>query len=398
MQQELTVKKIEDRLRGKIAELSRQPEFQWQDGRANYALEPDGSPAVRAAAAVCSMEFDLWKNSRNPAMVGFYPVGFREIWEFYANNRKKKTNETGRSTIFQLAETFESAIKRFSRAVVISAMLPVSSSVFETYNTLIREKSFAPWDGYSKAWGELGQLLNRGINRLGFDLLREDRVVVVMNNANLKRLSTETVPTTHQGASHGVCKGGNYSQKSIAAITGLAQFGVSRMVFRDEIIDGEPRRLLGVLASIILFDQEKPSANDGMLALNDRWYETLSNLSDFTRNDEGSNSRRFCGYLTMDGKGGCRRCISFCPSGALANSSPRPDGTYDETVSRQQHRFWEGALQFDNGRCCDERGQLSNLYEEWMCGRCVSICGGEGRINPDAIETFDRLKSELTGG
>ena len=385
---------VQTTLEAKIAELRQQPEFQWQGGRSNYALDADGSPAVRVAVAQCGMDFDLWKEIRNPAMVGLFPVGFRELWEFYANNRKRKTDEAGRSTIFQIAQPFEEAANRFRRAIVISAMLPADQQVFETYNSYITEESFSPWDGYAKAWGEIGQLLDRGITRLAFDLTREDRVVIPMNNATVKRVSTETVPATHQGASHGVCKGGNYSQKSIAVMTGLGQFGVSRIVFRDEAIDGSVKRYLGALSSIVMFDQEDPDRNGshGVFTLTPDWRRRILDLSDFTKPDTEINRHRFCTYIREKGEPGCGKCIAFCPSGALANSSPLADGHHAEAVARQQHRFWDGAIQFDNGRCCDERGQLANLYDEWMCGRCVSICGGEGNVRPQAAAEFDSYK------
>ena len=386
---------IESRLKEKISELEAQPEFRWKNGTTNFAVDDDGSPAARVALAACPLDQDLWSGLKNPAMVGMFPIGFREIWEYYANNRKRKTDEAGRKTIFQLARPFESALEEFNRAVVISAMLPVDPAIFHTYNELINRSSFAPWDGYKKAWSELGKLLNQGITRLAFDLARDDRVVVVMNGTTVKRISTEAIPLTHQDGSHGVSKGGNFPQKSVAVLTGLAQFGVSRMVFRDEMDDGKGRRLIGTLSSMILFDKEMPESKpaEEIILLNESWRNKLLKLSDFTNTESSVNRNRFCTYIPEAGEEGCTSCIKACPSGAQGTSAPKPDGGYSQAVMKQQHRFWDGALQFDNSRCCDERGQLANLYDEWMCGRCLSICGGEGNLRPSAVDAFSEFRT-----
>ena len=46
-------------------------------------------------------------------------------------------------------------------------------------------------------------------------------------------------------------------QKSVAVLMGLGQFGVSRIVFKDEIVGGNVQRFTGPLRSIIIFDQEE---------------------------------------------------------------------------------------------------------------------------------------------
>ena len=373
----ITPKILELHLKTKILELANQPEFQWQDERANYAIDSDGTPAVRVAAANSDLQFDLWQGLRNPAKVGLYPAGYAEIWDFHANNRKRRTDDAGRATIFQVADTFEKATKRLGRAVILSAMLPVHPNVFTLYNRYINDRSMAPWDGYCKVWGELNKLLDRAITRLAFDLVNKDRVVVVMNDANTARISTESVPIFHQGASHGVCKKVNYSQRSIAVLTGLAQFGVSRNVFRDEMHNGAVSRLTGVLRSIILFDNQDIPANGqtGVRQLTPKWLAHLQKMSDFTITDSEINRQRFCTFIPESGEPGCGKCITACPSGAMPNSSPTASGTYSEKVSRQQHRFWDGALQFDNASCLEYRTQHADLYSEWMCARCLSICG-----------------------
>jgi ferredoxin len=389
--EEITRDSVEKLLKDKILQLSAQPEFRWKHGQNNYELDPDGSPAVRVALASCSVDFDLWAGLRNPAKVGIYPVGFQEIWEYYANNRKKRTDASGRATIFQLSEPFLEAKKRYKRVLIISALLPLSKEIFATYNQYVRNQSFSPWDGYCKAWSECNQLLDRGITRLAMVLSSKTRVVVAMNDATVEKISTEALALTRQGASHGVCKGGNYPQKSIAVLTGLAQFGVSRLVFRDEIVQGEVKRLTGALRSIVIFHSGQESALDGgeVLPLSAQWQEKLKSLSDFTILDPQVNSHRFCTYLPGNGERGCGKCLAFCPSDALANSSPGTKGKYPKPLLEQEHRFWDGSLQFDNGSCCDDRGQLQTLYDEWMCGRCVAICAAEGNRRAEAAKLSD---------
>jgi ferredoxin len=218
------------------------------------------------------------------------------------------------------------------------------------------------------------------------------RVVVAMNDATVEKISTEAVPLTRQGASHGVCKGVNYSQKSIAVLTGLAQFGVSRSVFRDEIVQGEIRRLMGTLRSIVIFHSENTFNGEEVLPLSTRWQETLKSLSDFTVLNPQVNSHRFCTYLPGNGERGCSKCLAVCPPDALANSSPGTKGKYPQRLLDQEHRFWDGSLQFDNGSCCDDRGQLKTLYDEWMCGRCVAACATEGIRRAEAPKLWESYR------
>ena len=77
------------------------------------------------------------------------------------------------------------------------------------------------------------------------------------------------------------------------------------------------------------------------------------------------------------------------------NSVPDPTGEYPEHISRQTHRFWEGKLQFDYGRCCDDRGQMAGLLPEWACARCVSICVGKGNRRKFAVEGFYQKMTAL---
>ena len=125
-----------------------------------------------------------------------------------------------------------------------------------------------------------------------------DVVAVAMHNNTVKSASAEAIPPTQQDASHGAFKPIHYPQKSIAVLMGLGQFGVSRIVFRDEIIDGKVQRFTGPLRSIILFDKETLTTGkrDDIFFPNDSWREFLSRLFDFTQVDSEINQYRFCPY------------------------------------------------------------------------------------------------------
>jgi hypothetical protein len=291
-------------------------------------------------------------------------------------------------------------------------MLPVGPEVFGRYNQYIESKGVAPLDEYGKVWEELNALLDQSVTRLAFDLVDGKRAVVVMNSANITRISEEATPTYHQNASHGVCKGGNFSVRSVGALTGLGQFGVSRNFFRDEAVSRPAtgtdaglasqgvRRFAGPIRCIVLFDGEEPRQDDQnqVLLLTEEWREKITAVSDFSVADGETNRYRFCPYVTESEEPGCNRCLVSCPSGAVPSSSPRPTGQYSPSLSGQTHRFWDGALQFDNNRCLEYRQQQAALYPGWMCGRCLSICAGQGAVQPEAIQRFETLKFPAATG
>ena len=105
----ITVKRIEQSFRERVSELLEEPEYQSENTRAAYAIDADGTPVVKVAVANVPLDYDLWEGMRNPAGIGCYSVGLPEFWEFYANRRKRKIDEFGRQSIFQIPCTYDSA-------------------------------------------------------------------------------------------------------------------------------------------------------------------------------------------------------------------------------------------------------------------------------------------------
>lgn len=395
----ITVKTITDDFKKTIRDLQEEPDFQWSRERVNYALGENGEPAVKVAIGNVPLDYDLWQGLRNPAVAGLFSAGLREIWEFYANRRKREIDESGRQTIFQISRSFDYARSNYSRAVIISVMLPLSQKVLNDYVQLFLERGKMSSHLYSRMMEDANQMIDRATSRVGIDLVGDDNVVVPMDEETVKRVSMEAVPITHQGASNGPSLEVNYSQKSVGVLMGLGQFGVGRIVMRDEFVDGRVQRFIGPIRSIIIFDKEElvEDGTGGVVYPSEEWRLFLFKLFDFTSVDPEINKYRFCGYIPY-GDEGCMKCVDRCPSGALPNSVPSPDGTYPDEVSRQAHRFWEGKLRFDFGRCCEERGQMGTLFSEWSCSRCVSICGTQGNRRVYAAKNYYEKMLDSTRG
>ncbi|MFP3952433.1 MAG: hypothetical protein ACLFVP_09885 [Candidatus Bathyarchaeia archaeon] len=178
---------------------------------------------------------------------------------------------------------------------------------------------------------------------------------------------------------------------------GLGPFGVSRLVFRDEVTDRGVKRFLGPLRSIVIFGAGEiiKDGRGGVIYPTSEWREFLFKLYDFTNTNPNVNRYRFCSYIPLDDEG-CGKCIETCPSGAQRNSSPTPEGDYSSDASGQRHRFWEGEIQFDFGRCCDDRGQMARLYPEWSCAMCATICASKGARRSGSVNRFYNKMRELT--
>lgn len=393
----LTVEKISDLYKDRVAELQDEPEFQWKRESIKYALDHDGDPSVKVAIGNVPLDYDLWEGLRNPAVTGLYPADLKEIWEYHAHRRRASVDEYGRQSIFQIPRSYDYAKEKYRRAVIISVMLPFSHDVIESYNRAVLAERDRSSHIFTRMYEDINLMANKATSRVGIDLASADGPVLAMNNDNLTRVSKEAIPFTHQGAAHGPSKGGNYPQKSLAVLMGLGQFGVSRIVFRDEMIDGVVKRFVGPLRSIVVFDEEEPVRDGcgGVIYPTDEWRKFLFRLYDFTNADPEANQFRFCSYMPLNDEG-CGKCIEACPSGAQENSVPKPNGGYSEDVSNQGHRFYDGKLQFDYGKCCETRGQMANLFPEWSCARCVSICAAQGNRRRPAVKKFYEKRRQLT--
>ena len=207
----------------KVLELQEEPEFQRSTEKTKFATDKNSSPTVKLAVGNVPLDYDLWEGLRNPAVVGMYPAGLREIWEFYANRRRGQVDETGRQTIFQVPRSFEFALNNYQRAVIISVMLPFSKTIVRDYvDQVIKEKKTSSYR-FTSMYEDINRMADKALTRTAIELVTKDsdRIVVAFNNDTVKAISTEAIPQTRQGGSHGPSKGGNYPQKSIAALVGL---------------------------------------------------------------------------------------------------------------------------------------------------------------------------------
>ena len=391
-----TLNQLHQLFEEKIIEVQEEPKFQRSAEKTEYATDASGKPLVKLALGNIPLDYDLWEGLRNPAVVGLYPAGLPELWEFYANRKKERVDEAGRPTIFQTPRSFDFARRNYRRVVIVSVMLPFSSQITGDYADRVIERRKGSSHLFARMYEDINRILDMATARAAIDLISDDNVVLPMNNDNVANVSKESIPLTHQGASHGPSKGGNFPQKSIAVLTGLVQFGVGRFVFRDELIDSTVQRFAGPVRSIVIFDKQElvTDGSDGILYPSQAWRDFLFQLADFTNTDPEVNQYRFCSYIPLNDKG-CGKCIDCCPSGAQMSSVPDPNGTYSEQVAKQRHRFWEGQLQFDYGKCCDDRGQMASLFPEWACARCVSVCVDQGIRRKRAAQIFYQKMAEF---
>lgn len=379
------VLEIQNILKDKVVQSARDPEFHRPDeaGEAPYRIDPDGSPAVRVAMANAALDTDIWTGLLSPAAVGQYPIGFREIWDFYAANTVQNTRRDGSPNLLAIPDTFEEAKKRFSRAAIVSALLPLAPRIFKRYNRVLDDGGMEYADRYCRAAKDADDILSKAIAKLSLDLVAKTRAVVCMNPDGVDKVAAFTRSKSQSDDFHGPCNN-PFPQLSVAVLTGLMQFGVNRIPFRDERdSEGRVHRLMGHYASIVFFD-DKPLTTDGaggVEFIDPAYLADASRLADFTDTDPEAVERRYCPYNRTDEATGhsiCGECIQACPSGAVANSSPRPDGSFPESIRSQKHRFHGGFLDFDHGNCYQFRKQRKNLYSEYACARCLVVCAAKG--------------------
>ncbi|MBN1685676.1 MAG: hypothetical protein JW852_03430 [Spirochaetales bacterium] len=392
----ITIENIEQVLKDRVAELLEEPEYKTDFNSDVYALDADGNPIVKVAAANVSLEYDLWEGMRNPASIGCYPAGMPEFWEYYAHRRKRNIDETGRYSIFQIPRSYESASKEYNRAVIISVMLPFSHNLIKTYARPILKRGEAKPYAFKKTYDKVNRIINKAVTRAAVDLMNAENVVIPLDDDTVKSISREIIPASRQGASHGPCKDVNVPQKSIAVLVGLGQLGISRMLFCDEMSGGEIVRYTGPLRSIVIFDKDRleTDGRGGVIYPTQAWREFLFRLTDFTDIDPEIDRFRFCSYLGENGNG-CSQCVQYCPSGAQPSSAPGKNGKYPEEVAKQSYRFFNDKLQFDFARCLEDRGQMASMIPEWACARCITICAASGIRKEFPAANYRRKTAEL---
>ena len=381
----------------KVAEVRAEPDYTWGTSDANHMTDANNYPVVRVAIGNCSLDTDIWDGLRNPAKVGLHPIGLRDVWAYYAANSVKNTRRDGSPNPLAMPETYEEAQEHFGRAAIICGMLPVSPRVFAAYAERISAGNHDPLDWYCKAVGETGSIVSRALSKLALSLLASDRAVIPMTEDRAQIVADMTRAEYQKGKYHGPTNA-LFPQNSIAVLTGLLQFGVARTVFRDEADDnGGVRRLMGGYGAIVVFDEHEPihDPQAGIVEITPEWQQQRRALADYTNVDEQVIEERYCTYniLDQDGNSVCGKCIQYCPSGAIPNSVPSPEGEYSEALLQQQHRFSAGWLKFDFGNCCRERGQKGQLYSDFACARCVAICAAEGVTKP-VVPQPDRQTAE----
>ena len=373
---------LQELLTRKVAEVAREPEYSWGDRFQSYMAEADGAPVVRLAVTNCRPDMDIWQGLRNPAMVGMYPIGLPDIWMHYAAANVKSTRYDGSPNPLAMPEPFAEAVQRYRRAVIVSGMLAMNPALYEAYAEKIEAGDLDPVDAYGRVRGEVSGIINAALGKMALSLMSAERAVVPMTGKNVGTIIDRCRSEYAKGRYHGPCNN-HWPQNSIAVMTGLLQFGISRLPFRDEVgPDGKVRRLFGQYASVVIFDDEEPVTDgaEGVSLLDEGRLAWLRRVNDYTEVAAEVVAERYCTYnLTRpDGRSVCGKCIEACPAGALANSSPGPDGRYAERLTGQKHRFFEGFLDFDFGNCSRDRGQKAQLYEDYVCARCEAVCAAQG--------------------
>ncbi len=365
-----------------VEELRREPEYAWNRALPAMATDADGRSDAKLAAANCAPDFDPWDRLRNPALAGLHPLGFEDLWNFYAAHSTKNIDEDGRATIFRVPQSYESALENIQRVVLIPVMIPVAPELAGAYAASAARGDLAPDHHYLRGMRELVQLVDAAVTRMAYRLMGPDRTVLAMTAPAVKSISQEILPSLRRGNYHGACKGDNYTQKSVAVLAGLGQFGAHRLVMRDEIVGGRVRRFMGPVRSLVVFDPEEPREEEGLRLLTEGWRDHLFALHS---DDPGTGRDRFCRHYTGDPDRSCSACFEACPADAIASSATEAGGDYPTAVAGQEHRFWDGALQFDYRRCLERRTQLADIYDEWICGRCLATCVARGGRSADAV-------------
>lgn len=373
---------LQELLQSKVNEILDEPEYNWNRPFKSFMTDEEDKPLVRIGVTNCSLDTDIWEGLRTPAHVGMYPLMLEDIWRHYACMNVKTTRYDGSTNPLAMPETFEDSKEHYQRAVIIFGMLAVNPEVFKKYSEKIERGDEDPFDYYRRATGDVDEIINKALGKVALSLMTPDRAVVPMTDKNTKAITARTRAEYITGRYHGPCND-HWPVNSIGVMTGLLRFGVNRLPFLDEVTkDGTIQRLYGRYRSIVVFDREPLVTNNagGIGLVDTKHLKWLKKVNDYTDATADIVTERYCTYnmTRPDGKSVCGKCLEVCPSGALRNSTPTPQGTIDEFILKQEHRFWEGTIDFDYGNCARERKQRGQLYDDYVCARCETICATGG--------------------
>ena len=366
----------------KINEIAKEPEYAWGGDFKSFMVDRNGRPVVRVGIANCDPDTDIWDGLRNPANVGMYPLTPDDIWKHHAAANIEATRFDGSPNPLAMPEPFEDAKAHLGRVVIISAMLVVNPEMYEAYAQKIEKGEEGPFDYYKRATTEVSAIIDKATAKSSLALMAPGRAVVPMTSRNAATIVDRTRSEYTTNRYHGPCNN-HWPQNSISVMTGVMQFGISRIPFRDEVDEaGEPMRLFGRYQSIVLYDEAEPIADTskGIRLITPESISTLRKVNDYANTDDGVVSKRYCTYnmKKADGSSVCGKCLAVCPSNALPNSSPTPMGVFSDRLMDQTHRFSGESLDFDFGNCTRYRGQKTEVFEEFVCARCEVICAARG--------------------
>ena len=369
-------------LERKVAEVVGEPAFNWRSDFRPFMTDDTGAPVVRLAVTNCRIDMDIWEGLRGPSRVGMYPLDLSDVWKHFAAADVKGTRPDGTDAPLVMPESFEDARGRFRRAVIASGMLVLNPEIFKAYAEKIEAGDADPVDYYSRAMDDVDRIVEKALGKMALGLMASARAVVPMAERKVGQIVERTRAEYLKGRYHGPCNN-HWPQNSIAVMTGLLRFGANRLPFRDEVTaEGKRQRLFGRYASLVVFDAEEPVAdgNGGVSLLNAERMAWMRRINDYTDTAPEVMAERFCTYnkVGSDGTTICGKCMAGCPSGALANSTPLPGGSFEPRVTEQEHRFWKETLDFDHGNCCRDRHQKAMLFDEYVCIRCEALCAFEG--------------------